>query len=138
MPENRGHLRARSIKEALRTTTQTRYNTQMNALPFDTLKLAKGLEKTGWTPEQASEAARALADCMSSDMATKPDVTALENKMTTGFSILESKIATAIAGVETKIAAAETSAAKWIIGAVFVNSLTVLGGMIAIWQIAHK
>jgi hypothetical protein len=58
--------------------------------------------------------------------------------MTTGFSILESKIATAIAGVETKIAAAETSAAKWIIGAVFVNSLTVLGGMIAIWQIAHK
>jgi hypothetical protein len=110
----------------------------MNAVPFDTLKLAKSLEKTGWTADQASEAARAFADFMSPDLATKSDLTAIENKMAAGFANMEGKMATEYASLRTEIAAANRDTAKWIVGAIFVNSLTVIGGMIAIWQIGHK
>ena len=52
----------------------------MAAVPFDTLKLAKGLEEGGFTPEQARAAVAALTDAATSaDIATKSDLTLLSN-----------------------------------------------------------
>jgi hypothetical protein len=59
----------------------------MNAVPFDTLKLADRLQSGGFTPEQARTFASALAEtAMSADLATKPfledRLAALEQRLT--------------------------------------------------------
>jgi polyhydroxyalkanoate synthesis regulator phasin len=51
----------------------------MNAVPFDTLKLARGLEEAGMPPQMAAGTVAALAEAMgSADLATKADVGAVK------------------------------------------------------------
>ena len=55
----------------------------MSAVPFDTLKLAKGLEEGGFTQDQARAAVNALADAAAvADYATKTDLALLEQRLT--------------------------------------------------------
>jgi hypothetical protein len=50
----------------------------MNAVPFDTLKLARGLEEAGMPPQMAAGTVAALAEAMgSAELATKADIAAL-------------------------------------------------------------
>lgn len=50
----------------------------MNAVPFDTLKMAQRLEAAGFTRPQADGAAEALAEALlGADLATKGDVAAV-------------------------------------------------------------
>ena len=54
----------------------------MNAIPFDTLKLARGLEAAGMTPTAATGMAGALAEAMTeADVATKADLTLLRTEL---------------------------------------------------------
>ena len=55
----------------------------MNALTFDTLKLARKLEAAGFSPEQAAGASAALAETLGevSGVAGKEDVLRLEAKI---------------------------------------------------------
>jgi hypothetical protein len=54
----------------------------MNAVPFDTLKLARDLEAAGLAPPVAAGSASALADALiSANLATKSDLTALESRL---------------------------------------------------------
>ena len=46
----------------------------MSAVTFDTLKLSRKLEKAGFSQEQATGAAEALADAMGDQVATRQDV----------------------------------------------------------------
>lgn len=49
----------------------------MNAVPFDTLKMARGLEAAGFPREQAAGVASTLAEAMlGADVATKADIAA--------------------------------------------------------------
>ena len=51
----------------------------MNAVPFDTLKLARGLEEAGMSPQMAAGTVEALAEAMgSAELATKADVGAVK------------------------------------------------------------
>jgi hypothetical protein len=50
----------------------------MNAMVFDTLKLAKRLEEAGLTTAQAQGAAAAIADTFREDLATRQDLTISE------------------------------------------------------------
>jgi septal ring factor EnvC (AmiA/AmiB activator) len=51
----------------------------MNAVPFDTLKLARGLEEAGMPPQMAAGTVAALAEAIgSSELATKDDVSAVK------------------------------------------------------------
>lgn len=55
----------------------------MNAVPFDTLKMAQRLEDAGFTRPQAAGAAEALAEALSgADLATKGDLAATESRLT--------------------------------------------------------
>ncbi len=55
----------------------------MSAMPFDTLKLARALrEKAHFTPEQAEGVADALAGAFQDQVATKDDLTLLEQRLT--------------------------------------------------------
>jgi len=46
----------------------------MNAIPFDTLKLARKLEASGFTRDQAAGAAEAFSEAMVQELATKGDL----------------------------------------------------------------
>jgi hypothetical protein len=67
----------------------------MNAVPFDTLKMARRLEAAGFGAPQAAGASEAIAEAITgSNLATKSD-----------FLATKSKIATEIAGVRTELKA---------------------------------
>lgn len=55
----------------------------MNAVPFDTLKLARDLQAAGLAPPVAAGASAALADAMTStDFATRSDLAQTESRVT--------------------------------------------------------
>jgi len=54
----------------------------MNAVPFDTLKLARKLEASGMAGPMAAGTAEALAEAMSgAELATKADITSLRTEL---------------------------------------------------------
>jgi hypothetical protein len=57
----------------------------MSTITFDTLKYAERLEKAGLTREQASAMAEAqkevFAEALETQLATKPDIARLENRI---------------------------------------------------------
>jgi hypothetical protein len=54
----------------------------MNAVPFDTLKMARRLEAAGFAAPQAAGAAEALAEALvGADLATKADIGGLRSDM---------------------------------------------------------
>jgi len=59
------------------------YISDMSAIPFDTLKLARALrEKAHFTAEQAEGVADALAGAFQDRVATKDDLALLEQRLT--------------------------------------------------------
>ena len=120
------------------------------AVLFDTLKLSRRLEQAGFTHDQAVGAAEALSDAITGDLATKADIAELRAEIATlGAELAPSRrtcggrsppeiaeLRTEIASVRTEIAALRTSTAQWIIGAVFVNIITISGALFAVWQLA--
>ena len=63
----------------------------MNAVVFDTLKLAKRLEDAGFPTAQAQGVAAALADTFSEDLATKRDLKDLETALRADFQALRTE-----------------------------------------------
>ena len=109
----------------------------MSAVAFDTLKLAKRLEQAGFSRDQASGAAEALADTFTTELATKRDVQELRSEIALGSTALRADIARQIADVRGEIASLRSTTAQWVVGVVFVNALAMLGGLAAVWQLAH-
>ncbi|HUB44923.1 MAG TPA: hypothetical protein VMB73_08060 [Acetobacteraceae bacterium] len=73
----------------------------MNAVPFDTLKLARGPEEAGMPPQMAAGTVAALAEAIgSSELATKDDVSAVRADV--------SAVKSAVNAVRAEIAAAES------------------------------
>ena len=101
------------------------------AVLFDTLKLSRRLEQAGFTHDQAVGAAEALSDAITGDLATKADIAELRAEIATLGAELRTEFRTEIAKVRTElgteIAALRTSTAQWIIGAAFVNIVTISG-----------
>jgi hypothetical protein len=65
----------------------------MNAVPFDTLKLAQRLEAAGMAAPVAAGASEALAEAMSgAELATKSDLKALESSLRVDMAALRSEM----------------------------------------------
>jgi hypothetical protein len=64
----------------------------MNAMVFDTLKLAKRLEEAGFTTAQAQGAAAAIAGTFHEDLATRQDLTISETAIRRDLTISETAI----------------------------------------------
>lgn len=56
---------------------------------FDTLKLADRLETAGFTPQQARGTASALSDALTSDLATKSDLSEIRQELKAALLILK-------------------------------------------------
>ena len=66
----------------------------MNAVPFDTLKLARDLETAGLAAPVAAGTAAALAEAlMGADFATKSDLAAVETRLTTEIRGVRAEVA---------------------------------------------
>ncbi len=66
----------------------------MNAIPFDTMKMARRLENAGFTGSQAAGTAEAMAEAMSgSELATKDDLLEVKSDLLTVTTGLERDIA---------------------------------------------
>jgi hypothetical protein len=71
----------------------------MNAVPFDTLKLARGLEAAGLAAPVAAGTAAALAEALGgADFATKADISAVK----ADIGMLESKVLGAVSALDAK------------------------------------
>jgi hypothetical protein len=96
------------------------HNARMNALLFDTLRLARTLREAGhFTPEQAETLAEALGQAQHGDLATKADVARLEAE---------------IAAVESRL---KDDMHRWI-GAIGFQTIAVLGTLVALARIFVK
>ncbi len=81
----------------------------MNAVPFDTLKMARKLEAAGFPAGQASGAAEAMVDAMTgADLATKADLTSVKAELALVKADLKSEIHTLKIDLENKIDRVET------------------------------
>jgi hypothetical protein len=61
----------------------------MNAVPFDTLKMAHRLEEAGFPARQAAGAAEALAEALvSADLATEGDLAGVEARLASTMELL--------------------------------------------------
>jgi hypothetical protein len=76
----------------------------MNAVPFDTLKLARGLEAAGLAGPVAAGTASALAEALGgADLATKTDLAMMESKVMGAIAALDAKVTGSIGALDTKV-----------------------------------
>ncbi len=100
----------------------------MQAVAFDTLKLAQKLEKAGFPSKQAQDMAAAHADAAAEwqaniNLATREDVQKLEvdlrhdiQKIELGLQKLEAQTSQRFAEVYQRIAEGKTETIKWVVG----------------------
>jgi hypothetical protein len=81
----------------------------MNAIPFDTLKMARKLEAAGFPGPQAAGAAEAMAEAMSgAELATKTDLLAVKVELQHEIGLVRTDLAREIGLVRTDMTAMET------------------------------
>jgi len=130
---------------------------------LDTLKLARRLRNAGFSEEQATGAAEALAELVFPDVATKADlkdeIRKLETELRGEIAEIRGEIAEVraeisglrgeITGVRGEIAAVRgelhaeigamsTRIAQWIVGAMLVNVFSMVAAVTAVWQLAGR
>lgn len=102
----------------------------MTALAFDTLKFAQTLrDKAKFTPEQAEGLAAAISDATSDQLATKADLREIRQELREMEARLEAKI-------DSKIDALRVEMLKWIIGAIGVQTVVLIGTMISLIRLS--
>jgi hypothetical protein len=75
----------------------------MNAIPFDTLKLARDLEAAGLAPPVAAGASAALADALvGADLVTKSDLAAFEGRFDARLNVLDAKFDSRLNALDAK------------------------------------
>jgi membrane-bound ClpP family serine protease len=78
-----------------------------------------------------ARAAEALSELVFPDVVTKAD-------LQTEIAQMRAEMRTETASLRTEIASLKISIAQWIIGAMFVNVLTMVGAVAAVWQLAGR
>jgi hypothetical protein len=96
---------------------------------LDTLKLARRLADAGFTSQQATGAAEALSELAFPDVVTKAD-------LQTEIAQLRAELRSEIVTLRAEVAGVKIAIAQWIVGAMFVNVLTMVGAGAAVWQLA--
>lgn len=81
----------------------------MNAIPFDTLKMARKLEAAGFSSAQAAGAAEAMADAMAgAELATKADLLAMQADLEHQTGLVRTGLEREIGLVRVEMTAMET------------------------------
>ena len=89
----------------------------MASVAFDTLKLAQRLESAGFPPKQAQDMASAIAD------------TVIETVVTRDYLDVR------LEGVRREVAESKAELMKWVVGAVGLQTVAILGGVAALLRL---
>ncbi|BAQ45256.1 MULTISPECIES: hypothetical protein [Methylobacterium] len=123
----------------------------MTAVAFDTLKLARTLrDKEKLSPDQAEGFAEAISEAVQGDLATKADVKASESALRTDITTVETSLraevkvvasdiwtmdATLRSEIKSQVAEAKTDVINWVVGAIGLQTLVIIGAVITLVRI---
>ena len=106
----------------------------MNAVAFDTLKLAQRLEAAGLPAKQAQDIAGAIGEAAGESLVTREY---LDLRLAETRSQLELRIEELRAELNHSIGEARAEILKWMFGAVGLQTLGILGGVAALLHLLH-
>ena len=109
----------------------------MNAVTFDTLKLARTLQEEGaFTPEQSSRLVEALGDVLISDLAAKSDIRETELRLESDLRETELRLKNDLREtelrLEVKIAESKADVIRWMCGTIGLQTLVILGTLVTL------
>ncbi len=111
---------------------------------FDTLRLARTLrDKAHFSSEQAEGMADALSEAMQGGLATKVDLSSVQNVLTTEVQTVRTELKGDIQTVraelrevelrlEAKIEASKSDLIKWVVGMIGFQTIVLLGAALAL------
>ncbi len=110
----------------------------MAVAAFDTLRLARSLrEKAKLSPEQAEGFADAIAEMMQGDLATKSDIGEFKADARDNRAELEARIREAELRLEKQIEASKAEILKWMFGTIGLQTLAILGAVLALARVVR-
>jgi hypothetical protein len=99
----------------------------MTTFILDTLAYADTLKAGGFNAQQAETQARALAEILDRQMATKAEVVEHENNLKHAIEILRLELKRDLAETNTRIAETKAELTRWVIGAGVLQTTVIVG-----------
>lgn len=99
----------------------------MTTFILDTLAYTETLKAGGFTEQQATAQARALADILDRQMATKAEVDAHDNNRRRDIADVKRDIREVELKLEARIAESKAELTRWIIGAGLLQTTVIVG-----------
>lgn len=106
----------------------------MTAIVLDTLEYASKLKAGGFNEQQAETQARALAEVLERQMATKAEITEHENLLRRDLAEIkrdlresELRLEAKIAETHAKIAETKSDLTRWVVGVGFFQTTLIIG-----------
>lgn len=104
----------------------------MTTFVLDTLAYAETLKAGGFNEQQAATQARALAEIIDRQMATKAEVEAHENNLRRDIEALRLEMKRDIAETNARIAESKAELIRWVVGAGFLETTLIIGALMKI------
>ncbi len=98
----------------------------MTTFILDTLAYSETLKAGGFSEQQAATQARALAEILDRQMATKAEINEHENNLRRDIRESELRLEAKLAETNTRIAEVKADLTRWVIGAGFLQTTIVV------------
>ena len=109
----------------------------MNAVTFDTLKLATARETAGFSPQQAKGAATAFAEAIGEQIPTKTDLKDAELRLEASIPATKVDLKQTELRLVASISDAKAEILKWMFGTIGFQTIIILGAVVALSRFGH-
>jgi hypothetical protein len=99
---------------------------------LDTLAYSETLRAGGFSEQQAATQARALAEILDRQMATKAEVAEHENNLQHAIEVLRLELKRDLAETNTRIAETKADLTRWVIGVGFLQTTIIIGVLLKV------
>ncbi|WP_295586872.1 hypothetical protein [uncultured Lamprocystis sp.] len=99
---------------------------------LDTLAYSETLKAGGFSEQQAATQARALAEILDRQMATKAEVAEHENNLQHAIEVLRLELKRDLAETNTRIAETKADLTRWVIGVGFLQTTIIIGVLLKV------
>ncbi|MBV5274074.1 MAG: hypothetical protein JZU52_10655 [Lamprocystis purpurea] len=104
----------------------------MTTFILDTLAYSETLRAGGFSEQQAATQARALAEILDRQMATKAEVAEHENNLQHAIEVLRLELKRDLAETNTRIAETKADLTRWVIGVGFLQTTIIIGVLLKV------
>jgi len=104
----------------------------MTTFILDTLAYSETLKAGGFSEQQAATQARALAEILDRQMATKAEVAEHENNLQHAIEVLRLELKRDLAETNTRIAETKADLTRWVIGVGFLQTTIIIGVLLKV------